>query len=87
MLAVAACGGDDSTPSSEPAPASVEPGADAGTSPTTTRLWIGPELVDCEGVAPQKCMQVAESEHGPFEFFYDGIEGFEFVEMVESSER
>ncbi len=27
-----------------------------------TRLWIKPNLVDCVGEAPQKCMQVAEAE-------------------------
>ena len=46
----------------------------------TTRLWIGPELVDCVGVAPMMCMQVAESEDGEYEFFYDEIAGFNYQE-------
>ena len=46
----------------------------------TTRLWISPELVDCVGVFEQKCMQIATSANGETEFFYDLIEGFDFVE-------
>lgn len=44
------------------------------------RLWIGPELLDCEGVAPQTCMQIAESADGEYEYFYDQIKGFSFEE-------
>jgi hypothetical protein len=46
----------------------------------TTRLWIGPELVECEGVAPMMCMQVAESADGEYEYFYDEIAGFDYQE-------
>ena len=46
----------------------------------TTRLWIKADLVDCEGVAPQTCMEVAESVEGPYELFYDTIEGYGHVE-------
>ena len=46
----------------------------------TTRLWIGPELVECEGVAPMMCMQVAESADGQYEYFYDEIAGFDYQE-------
>ena len=49
-------------------------------STDTTRLWIGPELVECEGVAPMMCMQVAESEDGEYEYFYDEIAGFDYRE-------
>ncbi len=45
-----------------------------------TRLWIKPNLVDCVGEAPQKCMQVAEAEGGEFFYFYDQIGGFTFEE-------
>lgn len=57
-------------------------GADgAGEDAETVRLWVGPELVDCEGGAgPQQCLQIARSEDGEFEYFYDSIEGFEFEE-------
>ena len=55
--------------------------AEVETDPTSTtqetmRLRIGPDLVDCEGVAPQSCMLVSDSEDGEPEFFYDEIDGF-----------
>ena len=49
-------------------------------STDTTRLWIGPERVECEGVAPMLCLQVAESEDGDYQLFYDTIEGFDYQE-------
>ena len=48
---------------------------------------IGPELKDCVGVGPQKCMVVNDK------FFYDSIEGFdyqagyEYELLVEKTER
>lgn len=41
------------------------------------RMWIGPERVECVGVAPMECLQVAYSEDGKPELFYDAIAGFE----------
>ena len=49
-------------------------------STDTTRLWIGPERVECEGVAPMMCLQVAESEDGDYQLFYDTIEAFDYQE-------
>ena len=49
-------------------------------STDTTRLWIGPERVECEGVAPMLCLQVAESEDGDYQLFYDTIEAFDHQE-------
>ena len=46
------------------------------------RMWVGPDLVDCVGVGPQKCLLVKESEEADWEFFYDGIEGFDHIEGV-----
>ena len=43
-------------------------------------MWIGPGLVECEGVAPMMCLQVAYSEDDEYELFYDQIAGFEPVE-------
>jgi hypothetical protein len=43
-------------------------------------MWIGPELVECEGVAPMMCLQVAYAENAEYEFFYDQIAGFEPAE-------
>ena len=36
--------------------------------------------MDCVGVGPQKCMQVRENPDSDWEFFYDGIHGFDFQE-------
>ena len=68
-IALAACGSD------EDATQTTDQSAEESTG-ETTRLWIKPDLVDCEGVAPQKCMEVAEDEAGPYELFYDSIEGY-----------
>jgi len=42
----------------------------------TTRLWIKPDVVDCEGVAAQQCLEIATAEAGPYELFYDSIERY-----------
>jgi len=34
-------------------------------------------VIDCEGAAPQTCLQVSEAADGEYEFFYDSIEGFD----------
>jgi len=49
------------------------------TPATTSIYWINSLFVDCEGVAPMKCLQVKKSENGTWENFYSKIEGFEFV--------
>lgn len=41
-------------------------------------IFVGPELVDCVGVAPQQCMQIKENPEGEYTLFYGTIEGFEF---------
>ena len=43
-------------------------------------LYVGPELVDCVGVGPQKCMLVKTEPDGEYQYFYDQIKGFEFEE-------
>ena len=43
-------------------------------------IYVGPELVDCTGVAPQKCMLVKENPDDDYTLFYDQIEGFNYVE-------
>lgn len=45
----------------------------------TKRLVIGPDLVDCTGVAPQKCMQVLNPNTGKYENFFGEIKGFTFI--------
>ena len=51
-----------------------------GGSTDTTRMWIGPELVECEGVAPMMCLQVAYAADDDYELFYDQIAGFDYRE-------
>lgn len=46
-------------------------------------IYVGPELVDCVGVAPQKCMQVKENPEDSYTLFYDQIEGFSYEEGFE----
>jgi hypothetical protein len=41
-------------------------------------LYVSSELVDCEGVGPQQCMQVRSAPDEPWELFYDQIDGFTF---------
>lgn len=44
-------------------------------------IWIiGPELVDCVGVGPQKCMQIKEDPEADWQLFYSNIEGFDYEE-------
>lgn len=89
-LLFGACGSDDSTDAADAGSTTTSPPTSISTTTSTddegpgwietTRLWIKPELADCVGVAPQKCMQVAESADGDYEFFYDQIVGFDYVE-------
>jgi len=41
-------------------------------------VYVGPEMIDCVGVAPQKCLLVKENPQDEYRMFYDTIEGFEF---------
>ncbi|MGB0388596.1 MAG: DUF4377 domain-containing protein [Ardenticatenaceae bacterium] len=46
--------------------------------PVEKTLFVGPEEVDCQGVAPQKCYLVKDDPNGEWEYFYDQIVGFEW---------
>lgn len=61
----------------EPADASAQSPDDAG---ATTRLFVAPKLVDCEGEGPMKCMQVRASETEEWTLLYGSIQGFSFEE-------
>lgn len=39
-------------------------------------IFVGPELADCVGVGPQKCMMIRDSHETDWEYFYDDIKGF-----------
>jgi heat shock protein HslJ len=61
---------------------SKEPVANTGVAVEKT-IYIGPNLVDCVGVAPQKCMQVKENSEDDYSMFYNQIEGFDYEEGYE----
>jgi len=41
-------------------------------------LIVGPEMVDCVGVAPQKCYKVKENPDDDWSFFYSQIVDFDY---------
>lgn len=41
-------------------------------------MYVGNKLVDCTGVAPQKCMLVKTKVSDDWEYFYDQISGFQY---------
>ncbi len=47
--------------------------------PVTKTFFIGAEQVDCVGFVPQRCYLVKESVEDDYSYFYDSIEGFEWV--------
>ena len=51
-----------------------------GEQSETLTMWIGPQLSDCTGVAPMKCMNVRYSEDAEWELFYEKISGFDYEE-------
>ena len=48
----------------------------SGAASEEITLYIGPELVPCEGEGPMECYQVKESPDAEWGLFYDQIEGF-----------
>jgi heat shock protein HslJ len=46
--------------------------------PTEKTLYVGPYLVDCVGVAPQKCLLVKRDPKADWSLFYDQIVGFDY---------
>ena len=80
MVLVACTGGGAETP--QPTDAAPEQAAESGEAELKT-IYVGASLVDCTGVAPQKCMQVKDSPDGEYTLFYDQIDGFTFEEGYE----
>ena len=60
-----------------------KPPAKTEAAPVEKTLFVGPTLVDCEGVAPQKCMLVMDNPDAGYQLFYGNIEGFDFEEGFE----
>jgi hypothetical protein len=59
-------------------PDSTEPTESTTTGGEIVTLQVGPETVDCVGVAPQQCLLVRESTETDYTYFYDTIVGFEY---------
>jgi heat shock protein HslJ len=56
------------------------PPAKTEVAPVEKTLFVGPRLVDCTGVAPQKCMTVMDDPANGYQLFYGSIDGFDFEE-------
>lgn len=50
----------------------------AAESGETVRMFVAADQVDCQGVAPMRCLQVRYSPDEPWQLFYDGITGFTY---------
>ncbi len=46
----------------------------------TKKVYIADHLIDCQGVAPQKCMLYKENSSDEWSYFYDQIDGFKYEE-------
>lgn len=57
-------------------PDATQPADEA--QPEIATLFVGPELVDCVGVAPQTCMQVKRAGEEAYTNFFGQIDGFTF---------
>lgn len=44
---------------------------------TIKQIQVAPQLVDCVGVGPMKCMKIKEQDQD-WQLFYSSIEGFQF---------
>ena len=89
VIAAVACGGNAPSPTAVPEATVAATAVSAPTTPAASQMRacvgemdvecvedvvIGPELEDCVGVAPMRCMVVDGG------LFYDEIEGFEHEE-------
>ena len=82
-LLLAACATNPPATPTSPMPEAAEPKPTTAAGGVEKTIYVGPSLVDCEGVAPQKCMQVKEDPNGEYILFYGQIDGFDYVEGYE----
>ncbi|MCP4420550.1 MAG: META domain-containing protein [Chloroflexi bacterium] len=52
-------------------------GTEPSAQPEQVTMYVGSETVECVGVGPQICLLVKFDKETEWEFFYDGIAGFE----------
>ena len=84
LLVLAACA--EAVPGTGPEDAANQAESEAaeGAAPVAEEegvvktIYVGPELVDCVGEAPQQCILVKEDPNAEYQYFYFGIEGFEY---------
>ena len=63
----------------EPLPANTQSNMlNSAKSENTKTIYIADYMVDCEGVAPQKCYLVKENVADDWMYWYDEIEGFDY---------
>lgn len=43
-------------------------------------IYVAPTMVDCEGEGPQECLLIKENPEDDWQYWYYGIEGFDFQE-------
>lgn len=55
----------------------------AGCGEDRVVLYVGSERVPCTGVAEQQCLLVRRDPDDDWEYFYDGIRGFDYEEGYE----
>ena len=79
-LLLAACAANPPATPAAPTPEAAEPTPTTEAAPAEKTIYVGPGLVDCVGVAPQKCLQVKEDPNGEYTLFYGQIDGFDYVE-------
>lgn len=84
-LALAACAAPaarqpEPTPPPAQIPTAQPPLGGPAAEDSVETIYLAPELKDCTGVAPMRCMQIAASPEGPWTLFYSQIEGFTFEE-------
>ena len=80
LLVLTACAAPATpeTPTSAPAGQTPPVQKTEAPAPVEKTLYVGPELVDCTGVAPMKCMQVKENPGDAYTNFFDPIAGFSY---------
>jgi heat shock protein HslJ len=52
--------------------------AATGTGSQVVTVYVGPEVVDCEGEGPQTCLLVKTDPDGEYGLFYSSIDGFNY---------
>jgi hypothetical protein len=71
---------DIPSPTAAPAPITAPQQTISATPASASEkiIFVGPQQVDCEGVGPQKCLQIKQQPDEPYTLFYDQIAGFDY---------